>query len=90
MAEEGLVLGDRVWFADPRTPARRLAVSSHPEAGVVVFSLWQDDRCTGTFQLPVDDAPALVAALTEGMTTAGPPPGAPSPSHSPSVLRRIK
>jgi hypothetical protein len=87
VAEEGLVLGDRVWFADPRTPSRRLAVSSHPEAGVVVLSLWQDDRCTGSFRLPMTDAPALVAALTEGMTSSTPPS---SPSHSPSVLRRIK
>ena len=87
MAEEGLVLGDRVWFTDPRTPSRRLAVSSHPEAGIVVLSLWHDDRCTGSFRLPQADASALVAALTEGMTTASPPS---SPSHSPSVLRRIK
>jgi hypothetical protein len=89
VAEEGLVLGDHVWFADPRTPSRRLSVSSHPEAGVVVLSLWQDDRCTGTFRLPVDDAPALVVALTEGMTSSTPPSSS-SPSHSPSVLRRIK
>jgi hypothetical protein len=88
VAEEGLVLGDRVWFADPRTPARRLAVSAHPEAGVVVLSLWHDDRCTGTFRLPIGDAPTLVEALTEGMTASGPPSS--PPSHSPSVLRRIK
>jgi hypothetical protein len=87
VAEEGLVLGDRVWFADPRTPSRRLAVSSHPEAGVVVLSLWQDDRCTGTFRLPVDDAATLVDALTAGMTASPPPP---TPSPSPSLLRRIK
>ncbi len=88
MAEEGIVLGERVWFADPRTTARRLAVSSHPEAGVVVLSLWQDDRCTGSFRLPIADAPALVAALTEGLTPSG--PASPAPSHSPSLLRRIK
>lgn len=82
------MLGDRVWFADPRTPTRRLAVSSHPEAGVVVLSLWQDDRCTGTFRLPLGDAATLVEALTDGMTASTPPPS--SPSHSPSLLRRIK
>ena len=87
MAEEGFAFGDRVWFTDPRTPSRRLAVSSHPEAGVVVLSLWQDERCTGSFRLPAADAPVLVDALTEGMT-ASPPPS--SPSHSPSLLRRIK
>lgn len=87
MAEEGFVLGERVWFADRRTPSRRLAVSSHPEAGVVVLSLWQDDRCTGTFRLPMGDAHALVAALTADMTEL---PRSPPPSPSPSLLRRIK
>jgi hypothetical protein len=87
VAEEGLVLGDRVWFADPRTPSRRLAVSSHPEAGIVVLSLWHDDRCTGSFRLPMADAPALVTALTEDMTSSTPPSSA---SPSPSLLRRIK
>jgi hypothetical protein len=87
VAEEGLVLGDRVWFTDPRTPSRRLAVSNHPEAGIVVLSLWHDDRCTGSFRLPQDDAPALVTALTEGMTPSSP---SSTPSHSPSLLRRIK
>jgi hypothetical protein len=52
-----------VWFTDPRSPARRLAVTSHPEFGVVVLSLWTDDTCTGSFQLPIDDAPRLIAAL---------------------------
>jgi hypothetical protein len=92
MAEEGFVLGERVWFADRRSPTRRLAVSSHPEAGVVVLSLWQGDRCTGSFRLPMADAPALVTALTADMTEVPPPPGPPTsgPSPSPSLLRRIK
>ncbi len=76
-----------MWFTDPRTPSRHLGVTPHPEDGVVVLSLWQDDRCTGTFRLPLADAPELVEALTLDMT-AGPPPS--PPSHSPSVLRRIK
>jgi hypothetical protein len=40
-----------------------LAVTSHPEAGVVVLSLWSDDTCTGSFRLPIDDAPRLIASL---------------------------
>jgi hypothetical protein len=87
VAEEGLLGAGRRWFADKRSPARRLAVSSHPELGVVVLSLWKGDRCTGTFRLPVADAAELVAALTEGMVE-GPPPEPFSPS--PSLLRRIK
>src|SRR4051812_43868785 len=62
VAEEGLLGGGRRWFVDTRSPARRLGVSSHPEDGVVVLSLWQGDRCTGTFRLPFDDAALLVAA----------------------------
>jgi hypothetical protein len=88
VAERQLVPGERVWFADPRSPSRGLAVTSHPDIGVVVLSLWLDDRCTGTFQLPVADAPLLIAALTEGMEEGTPPPSSPSPS--PSLLRRIK
>jgi hypothetical protein len=87
MAEEQLAPGERVWFADPRSPSRGLAVTSHPDDGIVVLSLWLDDRCTGTFRLPIADAPMLIDALTAGME-ATPPPAPPSPS--PSLLRRIK
>jgi hypothetical protein len=84
--EEGLVLGQRVWFSDARSPSRRLAVTTHPDAGVVVLSLWQGDRCTATFRLPLVDAEPMVDALRAGMTEMMPAP----PSPSPSVLRRIK
>ena len=86
MAEHERLLGERAWFVDSRSPARRLAVTTHADAGIVVLSLWQGDRCTGSFRLPLADAPALVAALTDGMTPADPPPASPSPS----LLRRIK
>jgi hypothetical protein len=66
---------------------RRLGVSSHPDEGVVVLSLWKGGRCTGTVRLPLADAPALVEAMTEGMVE-GPPPEPFSPS--PSLLRRLK
>jgi hypothetical protein len=90
MAEEEHVLGDRSWFVDCRSRSRRLSVTTHADAGVVVLSLWQGERCTGSFRLPLADAPALVAALTEGMTSADPDAPPPSPSPSPSLLRRIK
>lgn len=81
MAEGERLLGERAWFGDVRSPARRLAVTTHADVGVVVLSLWQGDRCTGSFRLSLDDAPALVTTLTEGMTPVDPPP---SPA-----LRRI-
>jgi hypothetical protein len=86
MAEERIRFDDRVWFVDPRSPARRLGVSTHPEAGVVVLSLWQGEQCTGTFRLRVLDADILIDVLTEGMTREPPPDASPSPS----LLRRIK
>ena len=73
MAEQGLLYGDREWFADQRTPVRRMAVSCHVEHGVFVLSLWQADVCTGTFRLPMADAPTLAAKLLEGLpSNAGP------------------
>jgi len=49
------------WFEDAR--GRSLKASWHPEAGLVVISLWESDRCIGTFRLPVSDAPALMVLL---------------------------
>jgi hypothetical protein len=79
VAEEHLLSSDRVWLTDQRTPARRLSVSSHPERGVVVLSLWQGDTCTGSFRLLLEDAPALIRALAGSIGVD------PSPA-----LRRIK
>jgi hypothetical protein len=68
VAEVRQLHGDRMWFTDPRSSSRRLAVTSHSEAGVVVLSLWNGDTCTGSFRLPMADAPALVAALGHALT----------------------
>lgn len=72
MAEVGLLYGDRVWFSDARSPFRRLAVSSHPEAGLVILSLWTGDTCTATFRVPVADAPRLISSLAEGLAAGLP------------------
>jgi hypothetical protein len=49
------------WFEDAR--GRSLKASWHPEAGLVVISLWESDRCIGTFRLPASDAPELMVLL---------------------------
>jgi hypothetical protein len=49
------------WFEDAR--GRSLKASWHPEAGLVVISLWESDRCIGTFRLPAADAPELMVLL---------------------------
>jgi hypothetical protein len=58
---------DRAWFVDPRSPGRRMSISVHPAEGVVVVSLWHEDTCSGTFRLPLSDAPELISTLAYGM-----------------------
>ena len=55
---------------DPRGEDRSLRVSWHPEADVVVLSLWRDNLCAGTFRLPIDDVPALINLLRAGLAEA--------------------
>lgn len=90
MAERDLLYARKVWFTDDRTGVRRMGVSSHPESGLVILSLWQGDTCTATFRLPVRDAPALIAALAESLADAAaddPDPPEPDP---PATITRIK
>ena len=43
---------------------RALRISSHPEAGRVVLSIWDHERCVGTVRLAEADVPDLVRSLT--------------------------
>lgn len=52
---------------DVRGAGRSLRVSWHGEDGLVVLSLWDGARCTGTVRLAADDVPALVEALQIGL-----------------------
>jgi hypothetical protein len=58
------------FFLDTRGDARSLRVRWHHHDGVVVLSLWRGAECTGTFRLPVEDVPLLIAALRSGLDTA--------------------
>jgi hypothetical protein len=63
-------------LVDERGESRFMRVAWHCEAGVVVLSLWQHDRCTGTFRLPIGQVPRLVQTLVDGLAgAAGAPPG---------------
>jgi hypothetical protein len=84
---EGNLYGDRVWFHDTRSPARRMGVSSHPFDATVVISLWQGDCCTGTFRLPVADAARLISTLAYGMAE-GLPEDRGGTAGEPTVRRR--
>jgi hypothetical protein len=46
---------------------RALRVSSHPDHGRVVLSIWQDAQCLATIRLAEDDVPDLVRVLTASL-----------------------
>ena len=50
-------------FFDHQRPDRSLRISRHPDAGVVVLSIWNGGVCQGTFQLPGDQVDMFVEAL---------------------------
>ena len=54
-------------LVDPRGGGRALRISAHPELGIVTISIWRDDRCVATHQVPTADVPGLVALLTEAL-----------------------
>jgi hypothetical protein len=70
--------GRRDMFLDERGTGLR--VTWHPERDLVVLSVWQGDRCVGTFRMSVQDIPRLsgllAAALGDWVDQTG---GAPSP-----------
>ena len=42
-------------------------MSSHPDAGRVVLSIWQDDICRATLRLAEEDVPELVTMLSSSL-----------------------
>ena len=75
------------WFTDPRTCARRMKVAWHPEAGVVVLSLWTADQCTASFRLPIDRAPELMHLLIDVVADQRP---LPQPAPFTSLRDRLR
>ena len=66
---------------DARGGGRALRVSWHGEDGLVVLSLWDGPRCTGTVRVAAADVPALVEALQIGLTPQpAPDPAQPGPA----------
>ena len=59
---------------DARGGGRALRVSWHPEDGLVVLSLWDGVRCTGTVRVAAADVPALLEALRIGLPERADPP----------------
>ncbi|PFG38369.1 hypothetical protein ATJ97_0846 [Georgenia soli] len=55
------------WVPDPRGGWRGVRVSAHPEAGVVVVSVWRSDECVATARLRPGEAADLASALTASL-----------------------
>lgn len=70
-------------FLDARGSSRALRLSWHPEADVVVLSLWRDGTCAGTFRMAQSDVADFVDALVDGLRDVRGP--APSPQPAPQA-----
>jgi hypothetical protein len=92
MAEALPLASSSQWFTDPRTPDRRMKVAWHPEAGVVVVSLWTSDHCTATFRLPIESAPDLMHLLVDAVADerVAPRPGPATPSVRERLARTLR
>jgi hypothetical protein len=81
-------------FLDERGAGLR--ATWHPEHDVLVLSVWHEDRCAGTFRMPVQDVPRLSGLLAAALgdwvaqVSAVPQPGPGSRSASLSVRRRLR
>jgi hypothetical protein len=53
----------REWFADAR--GRSLRATWHQDAGTLVLSIWEGERCVATFHFDPADAARLTALTAE-------------------------
>jgi hypothetical protein len=53
-------------FFDVRGDSRTMRLSWYADSSVAVFSIWQGNRCTGTFRLPFADLVRMVETLQAG------------------------
>ena len=65
MAETTPVAARQEWFRDGRTLVRRMRVEWDDDRRVIILSLWLADFTRATFQLRPEDAPRLIAALSD-------------------------
>jgi len=66
-------------FFDVRGESRTMRLSWYADSSVAVFSIWQGNRCTGTFRLPFADLARMVETLQAGPRSAG---ADPAPMHA--------
>jgi hypothetical protein len=80
-------------FLDQRDAGLR--VTWHPKQDLLVLSVWHDNRCVGTFRMPVQDVPRLSALLTAALgdwviQAGGTPQQAPHEATGLSIARRLR
>jgi len=56
-------------FFDVRGESRCMRLSWYADSAVAVFSIWQGNRCTGTFRLPFAELDRMVRTLQSGPHT---------------------
>src|SRR5271169_3645396 len=74
--------GGEVFF-DVRGEARSLRLSWYADSAIAVFSIWQGNRCTGTFRLPFADLARMTQTLQAG---PAPRPGRQSAAFPPAQV----
>jgi hypothetical protein len=74
----GALSARRDLFLDERGAGLR--VTWHPERDLVVLSVWHDERCVGTFRMPVQDVPRLSGLLAAALGDWVDQSGGPVPS----------
>lgn len=55
------------WVADGRGEGRAIRVSSHPESGFLIVSIWRAGMCVGTVQLRPSEAADVIGALSSSL-----------------------
>jgi hypothetical protein len=51
-------------------------VSGHPDAGIVVLSVWRGDHCIVTHEIPTSDIPDVIGLLAKALVPADDAPRA--------------
>lgn len=83
----------RVLITDARSDGKHLRVTWHRDRGLFVVSIWHDDVCTGTVQVPIADAPQLIGLLVDGLAQQATHPAVtqrPQGSRAAAVLDRLR
>jgi hypothetical protein len=56
-------------LSDSAASAAHASRSWHPEAGIVVISIWREDYCVITHEVPLGDVPDVIQALATALVT---------------------